>query len=42
MELPKMPNESKTRNQSQKKSQITKTVLLQLKIRWIYKFQYSI
>lgn len=31
MELPKMPNESKTRNQSQKKSQITKTVFLQLK-----------
>lgn len=39
MELPKMPNESKTRNQIQKKSQITKTVFLQLKIRWIYKFQ---
>lgn len=31
MELPKMPNESKTRNQSQKKSQITITVFLQLK-----------
>lgn len=31
MELPKMPNESKTRYQSQKKSQITKTVFLQLK-----------
>lgn len=31
MELPKMPNESKTRYQIQKKSQITKTVFLQLK-----------
>lgn len=31
MELPKMPNESKTRNQIQKKSQITITVFLQLK-----------
>lgn len=31
MELPKMPNESKTRNQIQKKSQSTKTVFLQLK-----------
>lgn len=31
MELPKMPNESKTRYQIQKKSQITITVLLQLK-----------
>lgn len=29
--LPKMPNESKTRYQIQKKSQITKTVFLQLK-----------
>lgn len=31
MELPKTQNESKTRNQIQKKSQITKTVFLQLK-----------
>lgn len=31
LKLPKMPNESKTRYQIQKKSQITKTVFLQLK-----------
>lgn len=36
--IKEMQNESETRNQSQKKSQITITVFLQLKTRWIYKF----